>query len=386
MTESHLNQNILDAEIDISGFTVYRSDRRYRTHGGAVTWVRSDLAVKKEHRFSNGVCDTLVLFIPSLSLALINFYRPPDTTYDEFFEALKDIKKFLETIETDDVSPTICLTGDLNMPFLTDWTPAGLESFLSKVEVREKTADNKKQAVILIKFLNDNFMVQHVTENTRKGNLLDLFCTNDPSLVLGCWNTVNTVLSDHNTVFISLSYGLQDMEGKTRINHTETCIPDYDLSNGDREDWLRFNMLLQQINWEELFEDKSVNEMTGILLQKCEENVKKIFKQKLNDETSFTAYPQTDPNPAEQIRPPKTGRPPESGRPPDTAPPCKECEEEKVHECAVAEGPAPLLVFPTTQKIGVLLRIWDSSNSGAKTKYQNQSGSFSEKSSKPQMQ
>ena len=99
ITESHLTQNILDAEISIPGFVVYRSDRRYRSHGGVVTWLRNDLAVKREHRFSNGACDTLSLYIPSLNLIIINFYRPPDTTLEEFSEALEDVSDFMKHVE-----------------------------------------------------------------------------------------------------------------------------------------------------------------------------------------------------------------------------------------------------------------------------------------------
>ena len=57
---------------------------------------------------------------------------------------MKNLKKFMESIEEDNANPTICLTGDLNMHFLTDWTPAGLESFLAKAEERENTAENNK--------------------------------------------------------------------------------------------------------------------------------------------------------------------------------------------------------------------------------------------------
>ena len=135
VTESHLNPSILDAEISIPGFSVYRSDRRYRSHGGVVTWLRSDLAVKREHRFSNSVCDTLSLYIPSINLVLVNFYRPPDTSLDEFREALEDISNLVKLLEEQEgiASPTVTLTGDFNFPFLPDWSYVGLESFSSKV-------------------------------------------------------------------------------------------------------------------------------------------------------------------------------------------------------------------------------------------------------------
>ena len=298
ITESHLNQNILDAEISIPGFAVYRSDRRYRSHGGVVTWLRSDLAVMKEHKFSNGVCDTLSLYIPSLSLVLINFYRPPDTSLAEFTEAIEDISNFIRHIEEREgtASPTVTLLGDFNFPFLSDWSEMGLESFSSKIanqEIDEKTvAEKKKQASLLIKFVETHFMTQYIKETTRKDNILDLFFTNDPLLVIQVRQMINTKLSDHNTILISLSYGMKEFEDE-KVNHASTDIPDYDLRNGDREDWLRFNMLIQDINWEKEFKDRNVNEMSEILLKTCEDNVRKIFKKK--DEKDHSSSSSSSP-------------------------------------------------------------------------------------------
>ena len=94
--------------------------------------MKTDLAVKKYNKYSNGVWDTLSLYIPSLSLVLVNFYRPPDTMYDEFNEALEDVKKFLQNIERDHDISTITLRGDLNLLFMSDLSEAVLESFLGK--------------------------------------------------------------------------------------------------------------------------------------------------------------------------------------------------------------------------------------------------------------
>ena len=43
--------------------------------------MKNDLAVKKEHKFSNGVCYMPSTYIPSLSLVLVHSYRQPDTTH-----------------------------------------------------------------------------------------------------------------------------------------------------------------------------------------------------------------------------------------------------------------------------------------------------------------
>ena len=97
-------------------------------------WWSSNLAqkwsaAKKEPRFSNGVSETLSLYIQLLNLVFINFYRPADTSLEEFRDALEDVSNFLRLLEEREgiVSPTVTLTGDINFPFLPDLSEVGLE-------------------------------------------------------------------------------------------------------------------------------------------------------------------------------------------------------------------------------------------------------------------
>ena len=48
LTESHLTPQVLDAEIQMSGMTIYRTDRSQREGGGVISYIRSDLAVSSE--------------------------------------------------------------------------------------------------------------------------------------------------------------------------------------------------------------------------------------------------------------------------------------------------------------------------------------------------
>ena len=79
LTETHLNPDILDAEVSINGYNLYRSDRNNRSHGGVAIYVRKDLAVKSEVRDSNSFCDSLILSIPQLNLVLANIYTDHQT-------------------------------------------------------------------------------------------------------------------------------------------------------------------------------------------------------------------------------------------------------------------------------------------------------------------
>ena len=62
VTETHLTSGILDAEITIPGYCIYRADRdESRTHGGVAIYVREDLSSNLETVHSNAVCETLVV-------------------------------------------------------------------------------------------------------------------------------------------------------------------------------------------------------------------------------------------------------------------------------------------------------------------------------------
>ena len=84
--ETHLNDNVLDAEINIKEYTAYRSDRKTREGGGVIINIRSDFGVKSVARHTNSYCYSLGLFIPDLQLVLINVYRPPVCATEKFKE------------------------------------------------------------------------------------------------------------------------------------------------------------------------------------------------------------------------------------------------------------------------------------------------------------
>ena len=76
-------------------------------------------------------------------------------------------------------------------------------------------------------------MEQFINTATRLENILDLVFCSDPSLILNCKQIINNgSFSNHDSVFIQLSYGLKHMEHSRRTNRTFTDVPEYDLSTG----------------------------------------------------------------------------------------------------------------------------------------------------------
>ena len=75
LTESHLKSYILDAEIHISGYQIFRADRRDELNkGGVILYVRDDFArgSKLLSCGCNGVVEWICLYLPTINSLIIN--------------------------------------------------------------------------------------------------------------------------------------------------------------------------------------------------------------------------------------------------------------------------------------------------------------------------
>ena len=237
---------------------------------------------------SSSYCESTAQFVPELNLCLINIYRPPGCPLAKFQETLGLLEDFLEGLEGEQGTPSFLCTGDMNLPFVRKWSRPALEKFWTEVAEQtisnKTTPEDKKQAVLLIKFAEEHYTEQFINTATRLDNILDLVFCSDPSLILNCQQIVKSrSFSGHNPLVIQLSYGLKPMEKHKRTNHAITDIPEYNLSDGDNEDWARMNLLLDEINWEQDMENKSVQQMTDLLMDNLNSNVKLVFKKKNGD-------------------------------------------------------------------------------------------------------
>ena len=284
LTESHLHSGVLDAEIQIEGMSIYRSDRQQRERGGVVNYIREDLAVASEIKFSNGFCDILGLHIPELELALVTVYRPPCCPGWKFKEGLEEMAGWLRGMEEQTSAPTVLVSGDFNLGFLNSWDVNSIEAIKACASSRQAegkaVSEDKKQALLLIDFAEEFFLQQYVDEGTRQQNILDLIFSNNEQLIIKCSQVTNSKLSDHNTICADLSYGLKAIEEKTKTNFSSTKVPEYDTRGADEEEWLRLRKLLETNCWETKFEGKSVSEMTELLLAEIEDKVAKTMKKK----------------------------------------------------------------------------------------------------------
>ena len=229
LTESHLKSNVLDAEVNIPGYQLFRTDRRDDINkGGVITYIREDFAmgVKVLSQGDNDIVEWTCLHLPKIEVVFINIYRPPSCDECSFSDALTELSCGINSVGAP--MPTIIACGDFNMPFV-DW---------GRGSIGGATKIMQRQAEMLQEFMGNFCLRQKIQEATRKDNLLDLFLTNNQDLV--CQVLVSdTVLSDHRLVLVGtyLESNLQE----------KPCDEAHGFSS--------LNFYHYSINWDEICED-----------------------------------------------------------------------------------------------------------------------------------
>ena len=137
-------------------------------------------------------------------------------------------------------------------------------------------------------------MEQKVNQCTRNLNILDLSFSNDHNLIIDSKVIINRNLSDHNTIIHYLSYDIAQMERSEKVNLCQTEIPEYNLMDGDDEDWTRMNLYLEHVDWLGQMEDKSVDEKTDVFLRILNDRVKQVFKRRDENQSSFSTSQQSE--------------------------------------------------------------------------------------------
>ena len=116
ITESKLDSSVSDQEVNISGYSILRSDRN-RYGGGVNCYVRADLCFKRRNVFSNSIENVFFnLLIPKLkSLSIGIFYRPPNV--NTFLETFVNNLKLIDLKKTE-----VYFLGDFNINLLVNDT------------------------------------------------------------------------------------------------------------------------------------------------------------------------------------------------------------------------------------------------------------------------
>ena len=187
ITESWLKSYITDAQVEISGYQVLRSDRPNRVGGGCILYVHNDLVVTESDNYEDMSNNLVTCYVSSCNTLIALVYRPPGPTTQGFRDLLKQLQEKIDKLSGNSAMPDLYILGDLNYPEL-DWNIG---------------QDHGREGAELREFVAHNFLTQVVNKATRGHNILDLVLTNVPRYVVEV-RVEPTTLSDHNLVRVLL--------------------------------------------------------------------------------------------------------------------------------------------------------------------------------------
>ena len=236
-TESWLKNHITEAQITIPNYEIFRQDRKNRQCGGVLQYIHSSLPVSDVSTYDDDICEAIVCHIKSINTKVAAVYRPPDTKTKNFEKLLQFLQSQLNSDSPGEFTELVIM-GDFNLP--------GLKWGENQNNLQD--SDNSKPNRMFLEFMENNLLSQYVEKPTRKKNILDLFLTNNPNLVLHT-TSEETRLSDHNIVKIYTSYNLTSPRKPYRP-HFESCsFRDLNLHKANFDN---INSDLNATDWEHL--------------------------------------------------------------------------------------------------------------------------------------
>jgi len=232
VTESWGDNDILDSEFSIPGFTMFRSDRKITHRGGGVLlYVKTDLnplEVRMKSSFVDQIwCQVKISNGEALLIGVC--YRSPNPVLYG-----KDNDTHLCDMIREACGKPLVLMGDFNFPDI-DWTRSHGPS----------TASQK-----FVDCVDEVFLTQHVQHATRKNAVLDLVLTSEPDMV-DCVSVLGSLgTSDHSILEWTVQLSPQRSASKCSY---------LDFSKADFEAMRR---ALNAVDWSEKLQDDANEQWT----------------------------------------------------------------------------------------------------------------------------
>ena len=251
LTETWLKPYVQNAQLHIENYNIFRCDRGTRVGGGVLLYAHQDLPITNVITYDDKFCQLLMCTCESSKMVICVMYRPPNAPVDSFKSCLKKVHEYTNGL--DDYE--ICLLGDFNFPNIS-WDP------ISYSYHSESTDE-------LLQYMSDNLLSQYILQPTRNDNILDLFITNNSSLVTHV-TTSNTELSDHQLVEIYFSYNPCQPNYTNPPTFEPAAFRSLDFTKAD---FNTINSTLSKIDWDDLAASCSEEEFpkmfTHTLLEAC---------------------------------------------------------------------------------------------------------------------
>ena len=247
ITESHLNTEILDAEIKINGYSIFRGDRTNDIKkGGVIVYIREDFAnnAKLLSHGSKGLIEYVCIYMCKINLMIITVYRSPQSNYENFKNALEEIQNTIESISP--TYPTIILNGDFNFRKI-NWTNGQAPTASPNC-----TAQNT-----FLNFVSEHNLNQMIQEPTRENNTLDLLFTNNDDIFTSIEVQDQTSLSDHRLIIATTI--ITATTPKPRSPYTTKSFRGLNFRH-EKIKWDNLRNDISKTDWEAAFNNCSVEE------------------------------------------------------------------------------------------------------------------------------
>ena len=257
LTETWCNPSITNADLSLPGYqleTELREDRE-DTHnglgGGLLVYSRQGnkiLPLDKNADFHQYL--TFKILTTGEPVNIILAYRPPNSRKE-------NVTKLCELLKN--MPNRTILIGDINLPNI-DWTSGQSDS-------------KGRELWNVVQEENLEQLVTFPTHN--KGNVLDLIITNMASQVISVFDDGKLGKSDHSIIIAEIKATKMLKKNKERT------------PNWNKADYHSIRTYLKHVNWDQLFENKTV------------EQAWEALKGKLNEATSKFVPLSTPKNPEE---------------------------------------------------------------------------------------
>ena len=258
LTESHLSDQIFDAEVSIKDYNIIRADREARKQGGVAIYHHYLFTMDDTETYSNSYCECAMAYNKTNSLLVIGVYRPPDALPSVFKDCLEKIEKFINKYPKD----SVLIFGDFNLKFI-NWETEKIEK---PATIKQNITTNEKMSSnYLLDFVNDHLLIQLVKDNTRRQkSLLDLILTNNDEMIFNVNVESNSYDTDHDTVNCQvLLNNIQpskiNMENHSKVPLDGLCF--------QKADWQKIRNELSEIKWKEMFANATATEMHNLFEQ-----------------------------------------------------------------------------------------------------------------------
>ena len=202
VTESWAHADILDSELNIMGYTLFRHDRSDTFHGrggGVLLYVRSNLScvqrIDLEGNFSDCIWCEISGKSNSSSVIFGLVYRSPNTSEENNRSLLNCINAAADK--------RIVVFGDFNYPDI-DWT----------------TSTSGPHGRDFLSVVSDCFLFQHIDFPTRGENCLDIVLSSEEYMVSDVTDMGKIGSSDHTTISFKLNFS-------TKVTSNNSKVPDY---------------------------------------------------------------------------------------------------------------------------------------------------------------